>query len=806
MPIPASVDTTTPDVDGFSYVLNGGGDGYIITGYSGTSKNIVIPDAHTGSAGTFNVSEIADKVFENAGITSLTMGAHIQIIGEAAFENNLLTTVDFSKDTDSLWDIKANAFNGNKLTGVLTLPTTIKQIENSAFEGNETGDGSGNHLTGVNFGQGDQSLGIGDNVFSHNALTSIALPKGTWSVGASAFAYNYLTTIDLGSALQVIGKAAFLNNKITAVTIPGTVTKIENNAFQYNQISQLDFDNANALKTIGESTFDNNLLTSVVIPDKVETIGTAAFSTNSTLTQLTLGKNVQSIGDAAFAGDSIGGNLYIPNTVATIGNTAFAGNHLAGLQLGDGSSELQTIGSAAFSGNTTLTGKLVIPDSVTFINDGAFARDTLTEVDFGKSTGTIGNDAFVSNHLTGTLTLSDGIQHVNDDAFAGNHLTGLKLGTGLVTIGNNAFAGNQVTGTLEVPDLVTTIGENAFGSNQLKALTLGKSVKTIGATAFANNQLQGTLVVPGSVTDVGASAFASNQLRGIQLNGPVNSMGNGAFSDNNLQQIQATQPITHLGDNALAGQKTLAVTVNESGNQLTGIRAAIAKQLQLQNFSLTNPMIFMLNGTQVTYDPVTDALTLPAGFSGNRLVLSLASGTTGDATDHSGNYGVAALTLDWSTPNHGSGTTSPTTPTNPIKPTISTEPAQPATPTTAATPGQSASQPKPTKRSPKKVPSRQVKQHQTRGMAVKHTGRRAGFKLTDPVNFSSERQKMSTPAWSYTHQSAVVKRGAKVDGQVTQEQTQLPQTYERPNYWSAIGATLLTVLAGLGLGARRQHR
>jgi len=205
-------------------------------------------------------------------------------------------------------------------------------------------------------------------------------------------------------------------------------------------------------------------------------------------------------------------------------------------------------------------------------------------------------------------------------------------------------------------------------------------------------------------------------------------------------------------------------------------------------------------------DPATDPLTLPAGFSGNRLVLSLASGTTGDATDHSGNYGVAALTLDWSTPSHGSGTTSPTTPTNPTKPTIPTEPAQPATPTTAATPGQSASQPKPTKRSPKKVPSRQVKQHQTRGMAVKHTGRRAGFKLTDPVNFSSERQKMSTPAWSYTHQSAVVKRGAKVDGQVTQEQTQLPQTYERPNYWSAIGATLLTVLAGLGLGARRQHR
>ena len=318
--VPTSADTTTPDADGFSYALNSEGYGYIITAYSGTSKNVVIPDTHTGSAGSFNVTEIADGVFQNDGIKSLTMGANIQIIGEAAFENNLLTTVDFSRNNGSLWDIKANAFTGNKLAGVLTLPPTVTQIGSAAFEGSELGDGSGNQLSGIDFGKGTVPVQISDKAFAYNALTSVILPKKTLSVGKSAFAYNDLTTVDLGDALQTIDIAAFLSNKITAVSIPETVTTIGSNAFQYNQIVQLNLNNADGLTTIGESAFDNNLLTNVVIPDNVKTIGTAAFSTNSTLTQLTLGKSVQSIGDAAFAGDGISGEpvSYTHLTLPTI--------------------------------------------------------------------------------------------------------------------------------------------------------------------------------------------------------------------------------------------------------------------------------------------------------------------------------------------------------------------------------------------------------------------------------------------------------------------------------------------------------
>lgn len=818
MAIPATDDTTIPDDttnddttdDGFTYALNATGDGYTITGYTGSATDIVIPNAHLNDAGkSINVSAIADGVFKGHNLTSLVMGANIASIGQAAFENNQLKTIDFSKNKGALWGISANAFADNKLTGTLTLPASITQIGDNAFAGSDKLDGSGNQLTGIDFGNNSKTVQFGNDAFAYNQLKKLVLPVGTTLIGDMAFANNQLTSVSLGTQLTTIGASAFNSNQLTTITLPDRVTTVGPNAFQYNALTSVHLDDA--LTTIGAGSFADNQLASVVIPDLVTTIGESAFTNNETLTNLVLGKKVNTIGSTAFAGDAITGNLFIPDSVETIGESAFVANKITGLTIGDGASNLATIGNSAFRSNQELTGALVLSDKMSYIGSTAFAGDTLESIDFGKwqkkttDDTAIGDNAFSGNHLTGTLTLSDGIQHIGSNTFADNQLTGLKLGANLITIGSSAFAGNQVTGTLEVPDLVTTIGENAFGSNRLKTLTLGKSVKTIGATAFASNQLQGILIVPGSVTDVGASAFASNQLRGIQLEGSVNSMGNGAFSDNDLQQIQAAQPITHLGDNALAGQKTLTVTVNQSGNQLTGIRAAITKQLQLQNFSLTTPMIFKLNGTQVTYDPVTDALTLPAGFSGNSLVLSLTSGTTGDATDHSGNYGVAALTLRWSTPSHGSGTTSPTTPINPPKPTTPTEPAKPATPITAATPGKSASQPKPMKRSPKKVPSRQVKQHQTKGMAVKHTGRRVVFKLAEPVNFSSERQKMSLPDWSYTHQSAIVKRGTSVDGQATQEQTQLPQTYERPNYWSVIGATLLTVLAGLGLGERRRR-
>ncbi|WP_225426695.1 leucine-rich repeat domain-containing protein [Levilactobacillus tongjiangensis] len=462
------------------------------------------------------------------------------------------------------------------------------------------------------------------------------------------------------------------------------------------------------------------------------------------------------------------------------------------------------MGESAFQqNNRSLTGTLKVPDSVSFIGKNAFSGDSLTNIDFGKSTGTIGESAFAGNQMTGDpetgiLTLSDGIQQINDAAFAGNLLKGVKLGTGLITIGNSAFAANPLTGTLTIPDLVTSIGEYAFTNGKLTGLILGQKVDSIGSSAFAENQLAGALEIPDSVKSIGDSAFASNKLRALQLDGTVNSVGIGTFAGNDLQKIQAAQPVTNLGDYALAGQKTLAVTVNKSGNQLTGVRAAIAKQLQLQNFSLTDPMIFKLGDTPVTYDFKTDSLTLPAGVTGNSLTLSLSSGTTGEATDHSGNYGVDALTLSWSVPASGTDPTTPTTPTEPTDPVTPTIPTTPKKPT------------KPTKPGKKPQTPTSPKAHQHRTGDTKRAGQRQVFTYTGSVVGNGTQRGLKPTAWSYGQQASSLNVSSKVSGlehldNQNQSQPELPQTSEQTSYWSVIGTTILAALSWLGLGERRRR-
>lgn len=812
MAVPAMADVTTPSDttdeattdDGFTYALNAAGNGYTITGYTGSATDIVIPDTHLNDEGkSINVSAIADNVFKGRKLTSLVMGAHVATIGQAAFEDNLLTTIDFSKNKSDLWGISANAFADNKLTGMLTLPPSITQIGENAFAGSETNDGSGNQLTGVDFGDNLKIVQIGNSAFAYNSLKNLVLPVGTTTIGEMAFANNQLASVSLGTQLTTIGASAFNSNRLTTVNLPDLVTTVGSNAFYHNQLTSIHLDDA--LITIGAGSFEDNQLVSIVIPDSVTTIGESAFTSNETLTNLTLGKMVNTIGATAFAGDAITGNLFIPDSVETISQSAFMANQITGLTIGDGASKLVTIDNQAFLGNPTLTGALILSDKMSFIGSNAFVGDSLTSIDFGKwqkgpnGEATIGDSAFSGNHLNGTLTLADGIQHIGSATFAANQLTGLKLGTDLLTIGSSAFAANnQLTGTLTIPDLVTSIGEYAFTNGKLTGLILGQKVDSIGSSAFAENQLAGTLEIPDSVKSIGDSAFASNKLRALQLDGTVNSVGIGTFAGNDLQKIQAAQPVTNLGDYALAGQKTLAVTVNKSGNQLTGVRAAIAKQLQLQNFSLTDPMIFKLGDTPVTYDFKTDSLILPAGVTGNSLTLSLSSGTTGDATDHSGNYGVAALTLSWSVPGSGTDPTTPTTPT---------EPTNPVTPTTPTTPKKPTKPTKPGKKSQKPTPP---KAHQHRAGDTKRAGQRQVFTYTGFVGSNGTQQGLKPTAWSYGQQASSLNVSSTISGlehldNQNQSQPQLPQTSERTSYWSVIGATLLGALSWLGLSERRRR-
>ena len=72
------------DTAGFSISLNGNGDGYVVTGYTGSESSVTVPDWYAGKP----VTMIGAGAFQgNAAIKSVSLPSTITRIGAAAFKN-----------------------------------------------------------------------------------------------------------------------------------------------------------------------------------------------------------------------------------------------------------------------------------------------------------------------------------------------------------------------------------------------------------------------------------------------------------------------------------------------------------------------------------------------------------------------------------------------------------------------------------------------------------------------------------------------------------------------------------------------
>ena len=263
----------------FTPTIYEGKQSYVVSGYEGTSKDVIIP-------ATFNdakVVGIASIAFIEKAIESIVLSGNIRTIGNYAFSVNQLTSVAIP---NGVTHIGNNAFYGNQLTSV-TLPSSL--------------------------------VSIGNSVFSDNQLTSISIPNNVTSIGDYAFSNNLLTTLNLPNSLTTIGESAFSSNQLSSVTIPNSITSIERYAFAYNQLTSVTV--PNSVISIGEYAFQNNQLTSVTIPNSVTTIGNSAFQNNQ-LTSVTIPNSVTAIGTSAFSANQLT-YVYIPNSVLSMGSGVF---------------------------------------------------------------------------------------------------------------------------------------------------------------------------------------------------------------------------------------------------------------------------------------------------------------------------------------------------------------------------------------------------------------------------------------------------------------------------------------------------
>lgn len=165
-------------------------------------------------------------------------------------------------------------------------------------------------------------------------------------------------------------------------------------------------------------------------------------------------------------------------------------------------------GTASVAGHkngASATGTLVIPESVTYTEDGVTNTYRVIE---------IGSYAFDNcSGLSGGLVIPNSVTSIENCAFRGcSGFNGtLTLPNSLEYIGGSAFSGcSRFKGDLVIPDSVTEIGEWAFSacSGFNGTLTLSNSLTSISYAAFSGcGGFKGDLVIPNSVEYIEAHAF-----------------------------------------------------------------------------------------------------------------------------------------------------------------------------------------------------------------------------------------------------------------------------------------------------------
>ncbi len=390
------------------------------------------------------IASIGDKAFKGARLSLIEIPSSVETIGSYAFAQD--ARLDLAVEIVLSEGVKRIGNCAFQYAGVteLELPSTITDIQDDAFQGCIEGGkvklytSSEEHIKKFNSSK------------YHEAVLQYLLGSG-WD--EDDFTYE-------GTA-------------VTGWTEKGNQTRLKNKRLK---IPDRNPDTKEAITRIGDSAFK--------IPDDEITQLKDSVESPNGMTE-----------------------VIIPETVTQIGEKAFEYNNLETIALPD---ILTAIGISAFHGNKLK--KAVIPDSVTFLGNGSFSENNLTEIILPKGLKKVEKGVFSMNIRLKQIDLPDTLTEIDDMAFAGARFTSLTIPKSVTKIGRKAFHLHHLE-ELTIPGNVKEIGESAFEGTfkeiTLKKLTLGEGIESIGSKAFKEGYLE-SVRLPSSLKYLAPDAFVNN--------------------------------------------------------------------------------------------------------------------------------------------------------------------------------------------------------------------------------------------------------------------------------------------------------
>ena len=235
--------------------------------------------------------------------------------------------------------------------------------------------------------------------------------------------------------------------------------------------------------------------------------GSEAQTYNSTTVNAT--HSYDSIGDYVITLEVVSGQLKFEGTShkGIVGGEEFSAYQkmLKKVEIGNGVTD---IGELAFSKCYSLS-SVVIPNSVTSIENGAFANCVLSSVIIPNSVTYISSYAFLNCYSLSLLVIGNSVTRINGNAFESCYsLASVVIPNSVTSMGNWAFANCYFLSSVVIGSNVKIINGNAFlNCYSLSLLVIGNSVTRINGNAFESCYSLASVVIPNSVTSIGSDAF-----------------------------------------------------------------------------------------------------------------------------------------------------------------------------------------------------------------------------------------------------------------------------------------------------------
>lgn len=430
---------------------------------------VVIPDS---------VSEIGNEAFNSCGkLKEVHIPDSVKRIGPGAFSNDVdLEVLDLPDELDY---IGSYAFSGLKSLKSVTVPDTWTFDP----EGRDSFSKSG--LTEITFGP-----------------ERTVIPQGMCNQCSD------LETINWPDAPVTIERDAFVScEKITDPKIPDSVKNIGYQAFcKCSGIEKLDL--PASLESLERFAFSEcTSLKELYVPMQLPSLGEYAVASAfaySGIEKLTIGEGITEL-SALYSSLPELTEISLPSTLEYISDHAFEGDKkLAEINIPEGVKKIS--GYGVFTGCDSLE-ELEIPSTLEESDWIISSAPELKKVVFRDGIETIPKGCLRGCPKLTTIVIPDSVTVIEDYAFNALPITSIKLPSGLTTIGNDAFSKSKLE-SLFIPKTVTGAQQIARETEDLLTVEFEDGIKSIPAKALYECPSVEKIILPSSVENIEKEAFA----------------------------------------------------------------------------------------------------------------------------------------------------------------------------------------------------------------------------------------------------------------------------------------------------------